>query len=224
MRGSVRSPRLLGRYQPSGVGDEAAIEGGFSLIEMVVVVSILMLVMGALLGALESMTTSERRTSSRVDDEQNIRFVAYALTRDLRAANPVLVTPAVPGLHNEVDLCLGDVVGTSLACAAGQTQVRWVYDSAAATLTRYTVVGLTQTSTQVLSGVANASTAPVFAWYGRAHAGDLAVAPDMSPTDVANCAASVQVTIVAGSRVGLAPITESSEVGLRNQGGGPGCS
>lgn len=194
------------------------------MVELVVVMGILMTVVGAVLGVMESMTSSERRTSLRIDDEQNVRFVIAAVSRDLRAANPVLVAPAGVDPHRQLDLCVGDTGAAGPGpCTNGQTQVRWSYDGVG-TLTRAVVVSSTPSSTQVLQGVANATTVPVFTWFRRPSATDLALATDLSPVDLAACATSVQVTVVAGSRAGVAPVSESTELAVRNQGGGHGCS
>jgi hypothetical protein len=179
----------------------------------VVVMSILMVVIGALLGAMDSMTTTEHRISGRIDDEQNARLTLAAVSRDVRAATSML--SVVP---DQIDLCL--VVAADGSC---NTHVRWAYEAATSTLTR-SLVTSTVTPTNVLHAVVNGpSGAQPFTWYGRAGS-DLMISPDLLPQDMAACAVTVRSTIVIGTDRSTSPITESAEVAVHNQGNGAGCS
>ena len=65
-------------------GDE-----GFTLMELVVSTSILMIVMTAILGIFESATRLERRTSGQVDNQNAVMIAFDQITREVRGANPI---------------------------------------------------------------------------------------------------------------------------------------
>ena len=96
-------------------------EKGFTLVELAVAMSIMLLVAGALFAALDSGTKAERTASTRIDDEQAVSLTLEQLSRDVRTAT-VLLPATNP---DQVDLGL-----------LGGHEVRWWYDSLAGTLWR----------------------------------------------------------------------------------------
>lgn len=176
-----------------GGGDER----GFTLVELLVTMTVLMLVTGALLSALDSATRTERRASTRIDDEQAVRLVLAQLTRDVRGAAGVRPETTLP---DQLDL---DEVGGA--------HVRWSYDSAGArqTLTRSTVSGSGQATAGVSAGgLANTagSVAPL-SLLGRT--GDLATLAGGTAADAVRCAVAVQVQVVSAAHPPTAPFTET---------------
>ena len=98
-------------------------ERGFTLVELSVAMSLMLLVSGAVLAALDSGTNAEHRASTRIDDEQSVRLVLAQFTRDVRNASTLTVNPLDP--LNEVDL----------GYANGDTVV-WSYQTSAHVLQR----------------------------------------------------------------------------------------
>ena len=90
---------------------------GFTLVELSVAMTLMLLVSGALLAALESGTTAERHASTRIDDEQSVRVVLAQFTHDVRNASSLpWIAPGTS--DHQVDLEV-----------AGQ-HIRWWYDAA----------------------------------------------------------------------------------------------
>jgi prepilin-type N-terminal cleavage/methylation domain-containing protein len=65
-------------------------EEGFTLVELAVAMSILLLVAGALLAALDSGTSAEHHASNRIDSEQSANLVLAQFARDVRNASGVM--------------------------------------------------------------------------------------------------------------------------------------
>ncbi len=101
-------------------------EHGFTLAELAVAMSLLLVVIGALLAALESGTSAERHASTRIDDEQSVRLVLAQFSRDVRnaSATPPLL-PIVRATKDEIDLTY-----------ANGWAVAWVYTPATGVLHR----------------------------------------------------------------------------------------
>jgi len=191
---------------------EAGPEDGFTLVELMVVTTIMLVVLGALVGGLASLTGAERTASSHIDDEQRGRFVLASLTQDLRSAQQ-LVAPATVALG-----------GASAELVSLGLHVVWSYDRAG-TLTRFTVAadGVTRSVSASYTGVVNgANGPPVFAWLDPAGT-DLGAQSSTTPADLARCATSVHLTLELASHTGRVPVTESAGIDLPNQPGGQGC-
>lgn len=190
---------------------------GFTLIELVVSMSILMVVLGALVGGMATLFNTEKRSSTHITDEQSARFVMDAVTRDLRAANPVLPQTALSTYHSTADVLTGPA-------GSGQVHLRWTYDGVG-TLRRWTVNADGTTSLSgTYPGIVNGAGVPVFSWIDRL--GQDLTAPGLgwaTVGDVARCATSVQVTLVVDSRPSVPAITETSQVALGNQASLQGC-
>jgi prepilin-type N-terminal cleavage/methylation domain-containing protein len=184
-------------------------EGGFSLVELLVVLVILGVVLAMAGSTLVSMTRAGNRGQALVDNEQNANFALNALARDLRAANPLLAPSSSAVYTTVVQMDLGPSAGP-------QTVVQWVFDSTAKTLTRNIMSGTTVTSSYLwLTGVLNSSTQPVFGLFDSAN-NDL-VAQAAVPGTVALCTTRVEVQIDGLSEPGPLPFNVVADVQLRNQ-------
>ena len=102
--------------------DHEYAESGFTLIELIVSMAILMLVLGMFFGTLASLTKSEDRAQRLVSNEQAVRFELDQLSREIRAANPIAVLPNPTDYSNQIEMVLGPTGGT-------QQVVRWTYDT-----------------------------------------------------------------------------------------------
>jgi len=159
-----------------------ASERGFTLVELAVAMSLMLLVSGAILGALESGTNAERRASTRVDDQQSVRLVLAQLTRDVRNASSV---GAPPGNTDELDL--GYTNGDAVV---------WTFDPSTHVLQRQsTPNGQATPNTGVsIGGLTNTGT--VFAFLS-ADGTDLLADPSASAADLSTCTSTVAVSVTA---------------------------
>ena len=170
-------------------------EGGYSLVELLVTMTVFLLVSGTLLGALESGLRTERRASGRIDDEQALRLVLAQFSRDVRGADAVTPT-ALSTLPAELDL------------ASGAQSISWRYDPVAGRLSRTVSSGSTTSPGVSVLGVANGAT-PVFRLLDRSGA-DLSVAPGNSAADAFRCAVGVEASVTSNAHPGVAPFTETA--------------
>jgi prepilin-type N-terminal cleavage/methylation domain-containing protein len=99
-------------------------ERGFTLVELAVAMTIMLLVAGALLAALESGTRAEHNASTRIDEEQSVQLVLVQFTRDIRNA-----TTLVPDTtHSQV--------GNQIVMSTPDGGIKWFYDKHAHVLHR----------------------------------------------------------------------------------------
>jgi prepilin-type N-terminal cleavage/methylation domain-containing protein len=176
-------------------------ERGFTLVELAVAMSLMLLVSGALLAALQSGTTAERNASTRIDDEQSVRLVLAQLSRDVRNATTLQVPPGPPWPADEIDL----------TDAAGDADV-WVYHPDSGVLQR-TTNGNVSIS---VGGLLNTS-GTVFTASGP-DATDLFADASASPTDVATCAVTVSASVTSSAHPPSRPFTETVSAPLRAPG------
>lgn len=197
-------------------GDEA----GFTVVELGVVMMIMVLVLTAFYGLLETLTKHEHRTQALVGNEQAVRFFINELGREIRSSNPMqtLSTTDADDYTNSIELALGPSGGT-------QQYVRWTYDEAAQVVTREILTGpggTATTTTAKLDRVRNNETGTPFLQFYNQHGQDL-VALGIAD-DVANCAIRVRITVSSDSNPGPTPFTEVVDAELRNRlPGGVGC-
>jgi prepilin-type N-terminal cleavage/methylation domain-containing protein len=203
-------------------------ERGFSVIEVMVATSILLIVLVIVFGMLVSLTRNESRSQALVGNEQNVRFELDQLAREIRAANPLvplLNATDASTYDNQIELVLGPTDGT-------QTVVRWKYDTSAEQMVRQIMSGTSATATVVsqsfyLARVRNVeSGTPVFTYYGQ-HNEDLvaqSLADGGDTHDAANCAIRVHIQISSDSNPGPLPFTQTQDVEVRNRlPGNVGC-
>lgn len=183
-------------------------EGGFTLIELTIVMVMLLLVSGALFQMLDSLTRNERIQQAMVTNQERVRLAMIEVGRDVRAANPLNELSTTTDYPTMVELSLGPRDST-------QTHVRWRLSGT--TLVRQVLTaprGTVTTTKNVLTNVRNAvSSQPVFEYYRpdgtlidvTTHAGD-----------ISQCAVRVNVNIVSDVDPGPIPFSEESDFELRN--------
>jgi Tfp pilus assembly protein PilW len=203
-------------------------EAGFTIIEVMIASSILMLVLAMLFGTLVSLTKNEDRSQRLVSNEQNVRFELDQLSREIRAANPLTILDTVTQYSNQIEMVLGPTGGT-------QQVVRWTYDTNPASpnyeqLSRQVMSDSSDTATVVstswyLIRVRNVETGtPLFTYYDFAEH-DMVADGNYTNSDLANCAIRVHISLSSDSNPGPLPFTETQDVELRNRlPGGTGCA
>jgi type II secretory pathway pseudopilin PulG len=203
---------------------------GYTIVEVMVTVSILMVVLAIVFGVLESLTRNEARSQALVSNEQNVRFELDQLSREIRAANPLvplLNATSAATYQDQIEMLLGPTGGT-------QTVVRWVYDTTREQMVRQVMSGTSATATVVaqsfyLNRVRNVeSGTPVFTYYGQQGedlvAQSLALADPNHAHDAANCAIRVHIELSSDSNPGPLPFTQTQDVEVRNRlPGNVGC-
>jgi prepilin-type N-terminal cleavage/methylation domain-containing protein len=167
-------------------------EAGYTLVELLVAMTVMLLVSGALVGALQSATVTERRASGRIDDEQSVRLGLAQFERDVRSSQLLTADPSTLG--HDLDLQLG------------ADHIRWSYDAGASTLSRSIVTDSSVTTGAVVPGV-SAGADPMFALVGR-DGRDLGALAGATSLDQVRCAASVKATVTSVAQRGMAPFTE----------------
>ncbi len=203
-------------------------EDGFTIIEVTMASMILLLVLGMFFNTLVSLTNSESRAQKLVSNEQNVRFELDQLSREIRAANPLvpLLNAATAATYsNQIEVVLGPTGGT-------QTVVRWTYDTTTKQLARQLMSDTSATATVLsqsffLIRVRNVETgSPVFTYYGQ-HNEDLVaqtLANGGNLHDPANCAVRVHILLTSDSNPGPVPFSETQDVEVRNRlPGNVGC-
>jgi len=203
-------------------------ERGFTIIEVTIATSIMLVVLAMFFATLTSLTRSEDRAQRLVSNEQNVRFELDQLAREIRAANPLTPLPnaaTAATYSNQIELVLGPTGGT-------QQVVRWTYDSVNEKMSRElmssTAAGATVLSQSFfLTRVRNIeSSTPIFTYYGSLNT-DLvaqALANNGHKDDAANCAVRVHIVLVSDSNPGPVPFTETQDVEVRNRlPGNVGC-
>lgn len=185
-------------------------ERGFTLVELAVAMSLMLLVSGALLAALESGTNAERRASTRIDDEQSVALVLAQFTRDVRNAAPWSSdsppTPLFAAAADSVELhyANGDDVVWSYTATSGVLQ-RTLNGNAGVSLG-----GLTNASGTVFQVLAadgsnllvDASTSP----------------PSVFPPEVITCAVTVTASVTSSAHPPSEPFTETASAPVEAPG------
>lgn len=183
--------------------------------EVAVTGLIMMTVMAALFGVLESGTRVEQRTQAMINSQEDVRFTMGEVLRDLRAADPLLPLADVSSYPSSVELQYGE--------AGAVTVVRWTLDSSTGTLTRTKLTGPGGTAdgtTYRLESVRNAEGATpttLFRYYNSE--GTELTAANATGADFANCTIRVRVTIKADTSPdrGMQAFTLTSDAELRNR-------
>jgi prepilin-type N-terminal cleavage/methylation domain-containing protein len=182
---------------------------GFTLIELSVAMTLMLLVTGALLVALESGTRAERHASSRIDSEQSVRLVLAQLTRDVGDANALL--PAIN--PNQIDLGF-----------AGGGEVRWWYDGTGHILRRMVpdphIPGAWDYGVSI-TGLTNASGTAIH--FLASDGTDMFAAADATPADQMTCTATIAVTVTSKAQPPSLPFTEAASAPLNAVADRRGC-
>jgi prepilin-type N-terminal cleavage/methylation domain-containing protein len=220
---------MLSRWQRARL--EHRDEQGFTIIEVMMSTVLLLIVLAMTFSVLVSLTHSEDRAQRLVSNEQNVRFELDQLSREIRAANPLvplLNATTASAYDNQIEMVLGPTGGT-------QTVVRWTYDTTAKQMVRQQMSDTSSTATVLgqsffLARVRNIESAtPVFTYYGQQ--GENLVAQSLAAGDTpgrrhdaANCAVRVHIELISDSNPGPLPFTQTQDVEVRNRlPGNVGC-
>lgn len=220
---------LTGRRAPGGTGTPGGGDAGFTLIEVLIASTVLLIVLALCGAALISLTKAGNTGEALVQNEQTVTTVLTQLDRELRSADPLLqlssaATPAacsspptttttVPAAYYSagVEFQLRDPT------TGADTTIAWVFDPSCQTLVREVLGsgGAITSSAVELTGVLNPPSEPVFTYLDGA--GTNLVAQGSPPATVATCTTNVQVTVMGQSDPGPQPFQEQTDVQLRNQ-------
>ncbi|HEV7525158.1 MAG TPA: prepilin-type N-terminal cleavage/methylation domain-containing protein [Acidimicrobiia bacterium] len=203
-------------------------EQGFTIVEVTIATSIMVVVLAMFFGTLASLSTSEDRAQRLVSNEQNVRFELDQLARDIRAANPLvplLNAATAAGYDNQIEVVLGPTGGS-------QQVIRWTYDTTTKQMVRQLMSSTASNATNLsqtflLVRVRNIETAtPVFQYFGQQDEDLVAqtLANSGNLHDPANCAVRVHIVLRSDSNPGPVPFTETQDVEIRNRlPGNVGC-
>ena len=200
--------RLLAR----AVGDER----GFTVVEVVVVMSVMAIASAAVLGMATSLTRNERTQQALVTNQESTRFALFDLGRDLRSATDVGVLASPVTYQTRVDAAIVTPAGAA-------SYVRWQLSGKSLTRSVLTGLGGSVVSTKtVLTNVENASQGTTLFRYFKSSGTELTTSN--AAGDFANCTIRVKVTVSSDASPGPLPFTEESDIELRNRlPGGIGC-
>ena len=172
-------------------------ERGFTLVELAVAMSIMLLVAGALLAALESGTTAERHASTRIDDQQAVSLTLAQLTHDVRNASDL----GAATNPDQVDLMF-----------ANGGEVRWWYDSTGHTLWRQTP-DINHPGGWIRQPLVNLTNGPGTVFSFLAEDGT-PLDPSVNVDDVISCAATVTVSLTDGAHPPSQPFTQTADAAV----------
>jgi type II secretory pathway pseudopilin PulG len=185
-------------------------EEGFTLIELMIVTSLMLVVGGAIVSVMLTLARNQVRQEASTTNQETARLTMLRIQRDIRAANPLEPLSTVGAYADRIELALGPKQGS-------QTFIRWEVLSGT-TLVRRVLTepgGVATSSSTVLSGMKNqAEGQPVFKYFNSAD--EQLTSENSQPADLANCTASVHVTLVAQSSSDAPAFTIQSDASLRN--------
>jgi type II secretory pathway pseudopilin PulG len=196
-------------------------EEGFTIIEVTIASMIMVVVLAMFFATLVSLTSSEDRSQRLVGNEQNVRFELDQLSREIRAANPIvpiLTATSASDYANEIELVLGPSGGA-------QKVIRWRYDTTKLEMARQVMSDTSATATVVsqsflLTRVRNIETGiPVFTYYGQQNENLITQTLNNGGSlhDAANCAVRVHIVLASDSNPGPMPFSETQDVEVRNR-------
>ena len=188
---------------------------GFSVIELTITSLLLAIVVTAMVGLLDSQTRADRRIQALVNSQEDVRLALTTVSRDIRAADPMIAQSALTDYRDQLDMTLYDASDVS-------RHVRWKLDPTTQILTRETIAADgTSVVTYRLKRVHNddaGAVQPLFSYYNATN--DDLLIPGLSstqPADVVTCTVRVHVRVVADTNPGPQPFTDEADVELRNQ-------
>lgn len=212
-------------------------DDGFSLLEVVITTSILMIVMTAILSTLELAMRQERRTTAVVDNQNSVMIAMNRVTRELRGANPIDVDNVVDSSEMETAVTLW--VGTEASGDLKQWRFRVAPNATtgqpellAECLTNCPLPTSPPSTEVLVPRLANTVAEPVFQYYEGFNDGEIltttaGASDQVAPDIVARCAVRMTVRIRSDG-AGDAPVYDTStDAEIRNSipggtGGWPG--
>jgi type II secretory pathway pseudopilin PulG len=191
--------------------------GGFTTLELVVVVFVSSIVTASLLAVLNSLTNNQRTQEALVNNQERVRQTMTEMGRDLRGADPLVAW------SNVAQYATGFEAALTPAGSGSDTYVRWTLTGTTLTRSILSGPGGTATSTRtVINNVRNLEKGiPMLRFYDS-NGGELTTTD--TPGDFVNCAVQVNITIASDSDPGPLPFEQNSAVQVRNRlPGGAGC-
>jgi prepilin-type N-terminal cleavage/methylation domain-containing protein len=203
-------------------------EQGFTLLESVVTVTIMLVVLSVFLGIFDSLNKTQINVMARADNQNDVQVAFDQMVRDVSAANPLDSFVSTTSYPSEAQVEIGPNPGT-------RTVIRWYYDTTSTSSTyedllRQTMSGSSSTATVssqavVLTKVRNVeSSIPLFTYYD-AKGNQLTATGSATLANITNCTVRIHVQVVANPETGPQPFTENTDIELRNRlpGGIEGC-
>lgn len=201
-------------------------EVGFTIVELAITTALLMTVMAAIFGILDSQTRTERRVHAFADNQELLRQAVVAIQRDVRSSEPLKRLATSPEYALRMDLDVYDKITDPTPIP-----IRWIVDTTRKELRRELLdaAGNPTGTTHRVTGVENSYAVPLFTLFSaNAGLGDEALgrydlASDTS-ADIASCAVRIRIELLAAPNRGPAPARLVSDAQLRNRlPGGTGC-
>lgn len=195
---------------------------GFTVTEVLVVAGIFLTVLSVLLTTLEVALRQERRTAAIVDNNLQVTSAIAAMTREIRAANPIETT----GITSSDQMRFSLTVSVGTEEAGDSATWRFSVDGQRRLLQERLVNGAVEDQRVLIRELANRPDQPLFRYFDDSGA-ELTTtgAAAVSPSTVAQCAVRVLIHILSVPEVRGAPIHEATtDVQVRNKlPGGTGC-
>jgi prepilin-type N-terminal cleavage/methylation domain-containing protein len=181
-------------------------DAGFTLIELTVVSLIASIILIMAGNSLISLQNATAKNGSLIQEEQSASLAMAQMERDVRSASGVSF-PSGASTSQQLQMTVVNASGP-------QSQVLWIYDPIAATLSRETQVnGTFVAGAMSISHVTNGSGTPVFTYFNSAGS-DIS---SRTVSEIETCATAVGVEVqVASTTAGVAAFQESAEVALTN--------
>ena len=183
-------------------------DAGYTVVELALSMLIASLITSTVLGYLVSQTNAERRIQAVAANQQSLRLALIEVSRDVRAADPLMPLPGGMDYKTALQVTLRDV-GT-----APDRIVRWRVDSASSSLVREEIDtnGNVTGQSYKLAGVAATQT---FSYYRGDGTGYVLDGTD--DASVASCAIRVHIGLTAAPNPGPSAQTVEADVELRNR-------
>lgn len=183
-------------------------DGGFTTVELIVVIAIGATVMASLIGVLDSQTRMERRVSALASNQEQVRQALVQIQRDLRSAEPLVALANPYDYPRQVD-----IIHLDFATDA-PVHFRWRVDSSTKELVRE-VLGAGDAVTATTFRLRGMDGAAVFRYFSST--GDELVPQTSTSSTIADCTIRVRVTLAAAPESGPRPLGNASDVQLRNR-------
>lgn len=184
-------------------------DGGFTVVEVTIVMAIAMVVMASLLGLLASQSTAAARVEAFVDDHEQLRLTLVTMQRDLRAAHAIIE----PSPHADRASWI-EVERFSDPEATTVTRIRWRITATSQLVREDVAPDGTVQVTASLDGVVPPPTG-LFEYFS-AH-DDSPLSAGESAGTVADCTVRVRIQLRAAPTRPGTFVALASEVQLRNR-------